>query len=119
MQVVADLAAGHVLGCLPELGCEVVPQVAAGEAGGPERECAACAEQGLDAVVGEPHPRDVGAGGADDGAGERVERVGSGGGVGADAFGGAQGPGGGGADLGQGGGGRPPFPDPVLPAAVV
>ena len=34
-QVVADLAAGHVLGVFSQLGGEEVPQVAAGEAGGP------------------------------------------------------------------------------------
>src|SRR5690349_17451200 len=60
-QVVADLAAGHVLWRLPELGGEIVPQVAAREAGGPEREGAASAEEGLDARVGESHPADAGA----------------------------------------------------------
>jgi hypothetical protein len=86
-QVVADLAAGHVLWRFPELGAEVVPQVAAGEAGGPEREGAAGAKEGLDAGVRESHPGDAGAGGADDGAGDRFQRGGSAGGVVADAFG--------------------------------
>jgi hypothetical protein len=40
-QVVADLAAGHVPGIFSRLGGEEVPQVAADEAGGPEREGAA------------------------------------------------------------------------------
>ena len=110
-QVVADLAAGHVLGGFPELGCEVVPQVAAGEAGGPERERAACAEQCLDAVAGEPHPGDAGAGRADDRAGECVERGGSGGGVVADAFGVEQAPVSCVADLGQCGEVSQLFPD--------
>jgi hypothetical protein len=64
-----------------------VPQVAAGEAGGPERERAAGREERLDAGVGEAHARDAGAGGADDRAGEHLQRGGSGGGVVADAFG--------------------------------
>src|SRR6266566_7580298 len=102
-QVVADLAAGHVLWGFPELGGEVVPQVAAGEAGGPEREGAAGAQQGLDAGVGEAHPGDAGAGGADDRAGDRFQRGGSVGGVVADAFGVQQAPAGGVADLGHGG----------------
>ena len=55
-QVVADLPAGHVLWQLAELGGEVVPQVAAGKAGGPERERAAGAQQGLDARVGNRIP---------------------------------------------------------------
>ena len=55
-QVVADLAAGHVLWRFPEQGAEVVPQVAAGEAGGPEREGAAGAQEGLDAGVGKRIP---------------------------------------------------------------
>ena len=38
LQVVADLAAGHVPGMFSHLGCEEVPQVAACEAGGPERQ---------------------------------------------------------------------------------
>src|SRR5690349_6706595 len=40
---------------------EVAPEVAAGEVGGPEREGAAGAEEGLDARVGESHPGDAGA----------------------------------------------------------
>jgi hypothetical protein len=40
----------------PELGGEVVPQVAAGEAGGPEREGAAGAQEGLDAGSGNRIP---------------------------------------------------------------
>ena len=80
-QVVADLPAGHVLWRFPQLGGEVVPQVAAGEAGGPERECAAGAQEGLDARIGESHPGDAGAGGADDRAGDRFQRGGSVGGV--------------------------------------
>jgi hypothetical protein len=48
-QVVADLAAGHVPGIFSELGGEEVPQVAAGEAGGPQREGAAGREERLDA----------------------------------------------------------------------
>ena len=55
-QVVADLAAGHVLWRFPELGGEVVPQVAAGEAGGPEREGAAGAQEGLDGGSGNRIP---------------------------------------------------------------
>ncbi len=86
-QVVADLAAGHVLWRFPGLGAEVVPQVAAGEAGGPEREGAAGAQEGLDAGVRESHPGDAGAGGADDRAGDRFQRGGSAGRVVADAFG--------------------------------
>ena len=110
-QVVADLAAGHVLWRFPELGAEVVPQVAAGEAGGPEREGAAGTQEGLDAVAGEPHPGDVGAGRADDRAGECVERGGSGGGVVADAFGVEQAPVSCVADLGQCGEVSQLFPD--------
>ncbi len=102
-QVVADLAAGHGLWCFPELGGEVVPQVAAGEASWPEREGAAGAQEGLDAGVRESHSRDAGAGGADDRAGEGFERGGSVGGVVADAFGVQQAPVGGVADLGHGG----------------
>jgi hypothetical protein len=70
----------------------VVPQVAAGEAGGPEREGAAGAQEGLDPGIGELHPRDAGAGGADDWIGEGFEDGGSAGGVVADAFGGWQAP---------------------------
>jgi hypothetical protein len=110
-QVVADLAAGHTLWCLPQLRGEVVPQVAAGEAGGLERKGAAGAEEGLDARVREPHPGDAGAGGADDGAGDRFERGGSGCGVVADAFGVQQAPVGGVADLGQRGEVRQLFAD--------
>lgn len=87
-------------GGFPSWG-EVVPQVAAGEAGGPERECAACAQECLDAVAGEPHPGDACAGGADDAAGECFECGGSGGGVVADVFGVEQSPAGGVADLGR------------------
>ena len=54
-QVVADLAAGHVPGIFSQLGGEEVPQVAAGEAGWPQREGAAGREERLDAGVGEAH----------------------------------------------------------------
>src|ERR1700733_13050007 len=77
-QVVADLAAGHVPGSFSELGGEEVPQVAAGEAGGPEREGAAGREERLDAGVGEAHAGHAGAGGADDRAGEHLQGGGSG-----------------------------------------
>jgi hypothetical protein len=55
-QVVADLAAGQVLWRCPELGGEVVPLVAAGEAGGPEREGAAGAQENLGAGSGNRTP---------------------------------------------------------------
>jgi len=86
-QVVADLAAGHVPGIFSQLGGEEMPQVAAGEAGGPERERAAGREERLDAGVGEEHAGDAGAGRTDDRAGEHLQGGGSGGGVVADAFG--------------------------------
>jgi hypothetical protein len=86
-QVVADLAAGHVPGIFSQLGGEEVPQVAAGEAGGPERERAAGRQERLDAGVGEAHARDAGAGRADDRAGEHLQGGGPGGGVVADALG--------------------------------
>ena len=70
---------------------------------GPEREGAAGAQEGLDARVGESHPGDAGAGGADDRAGDCFQRGGSVGGVVADAFGVQQAPVGGVADLGHGG----------------
>src|SRR5439155_4769323 len=69
------------------LGGEEEPQVAAGEAGGPQRERAAGCEERLDAGIGEAHTGNAGAGGADDRAGEHLEGGGSGGGVVADAFG--------------------------------
>src|SRR6266568_3338619 len=100
-QVVADLPAGHFLWRFPELGCEVVPQVAAGEAGGPGGEGAAGAEEGLDPGIGESHPGDAGGRGGDDRAGEGVDRGGSVGWVVADAFGAGQAPAGCVADLGQ------------------
>ena len=86
-QVVADLAAGHVPGIFSQLGGEEKPQVAAGEAGGPQRERGAGREERLDAGVGEAHARDAGAGRADDGIGKSFQGGGPGGGVVADAFG--------------------------------
>ena len=64
-QVVADLAAGHVLWRFPELGGEVVRRSRLVKPVGRSRG-AAGAEEGLDAVVGEAHPGDAGAGGGDD-----------------------------------------------------
>jgi hypothetical protein len=77
----------------------VVPQVAAGEAGGPEGERAARGQEGLDAGVGEPHSRHAGAGRADYRAGECFH----GGGVVAGRFGVQEAPVGGVACLRHGG----------------
>jgi hypothetical protein len=98
-------------GIFSQLGGEEVPQVAAGEAGGPERERAAGREERLDAGVGEAHARDAGAGGADDRAGEHLQGGGSGGWVVADAFGVQEAPVGGVACLRHGGEVRQLFAD--------
>jgi hypothetical protein len=96
-----------------------MPQVAAGEAGGPQRERVAGREERLDTGIGEAHARDAGAGGADDRAGEHGQGGGSGGGVVADAFGAGEAPAGRVAGLRHGGEVRQLFADAEVVGVLV